>query len=45
LGVNEYDAAGARRDLAFDVGQFGLPGVVFVEVVSVERDTELAEDG
>ena len=45
VGVDQHDAASARRELAFDVGEFGLPGVVFVEIVGVERDAQLAQNG
>ena len=37
--------AGARGELAFDVGEFGLPGVFFVQIVGVERNAELAQNG
>ena len=43
VGIDQHDAAGTRRDLAFDVGQFGLPAVVFIQVVSVEPDAQLAQ--
>ena len=33
------------RELALDIGQFGLPGVVFIQIVSVERDAQLAQNG
>ena len=45
IRIDQYDGAGAWRELAFDVGEFGLPGVVFVEIVSIDCDPQLAQDG
>jgi hypothetical protein len=33
-----------RREFAFNGGEFGLPRVVFVQIVSVQRDAQLAQD-
>src|SRR4051794_5684791 len=45
IGSDQHDSARAGTDLAFDVGQFGLPGVVLVQIVRVEGYAQLTEDG
>ncbi len=44
VGINQNDAARPRRELAFDVGELGLPRVIFIEIVSIDRNPQLAQD-
>src|SRR5208337_4285861 len=45
VGIDEDDAAGAWRDLLANVVQIGLPAVFFIQIISVETDVELGQNG
>src|SRR5580704_8163216 len=45
IRIDQNNRAGAGRELAFDVGKFGLPSVVFVQVVGVDGNAQLAQNG
>ncbi len=41
--VDQHDAARARRELAFNVGKFRLPCILFIQVISIDRNSQLAQ--
>ena len=45
IGIDQHNGAGARIDLALQVDQVRLPGVVFVQIVRRDRNAELAQHG
>src|SRR6266849_427448 len=45
VGIDQDDPAGAGRDLLLQIVEIGLPAVVFVQVISVEADSELRQNG
>src|SRR6185369_7855108 len=44
VGVDQYDGASARADLAVHIEQVRLPAVVFVEVVRIQVNPKLREN-
>ena len=44
VGIDQHNAARARRDLLLDVVEIGLPAVFFVQVIGVESDVDLRQN-
>ena len=42
--IDQHNAARLWCDLALDVGQFRLPSILFIQIVGVEANPELAQD-